>query len=437
MSDPAKFPSMTTASPITLTIEKNGTFTGVTTIYLVLYGEQDGKFAYYDWPSSTWKEAVKGTAFPAFAYTVELTAGPKVITTVTVPYLNGARLYVSYDKKPVFTPTSTTGIAAPTPWNPSDSLHETIVDKFEFTTNQDPGSGMVKLNVNTTCVDFFGIPIQFKIKGYKGATTQSEIVEYNRGITNQRSAIYTGISTIDNFKKLIQGPSSTTKDNFYRIVSPNRGLGSIGVFPKDYLDNYINNTWDNVFGKAKGAPTIYLENINPNVLPVGTPTWKYIGSMNASNELEFTCSNSTNGIAPFVNKAKVTIAKPDSATVFLNEITALGSKIGTGTDTDVTDCKNFLTAQLGAAICRTVFHMIGDDNTSGISMWSKYSNFYQQKTEKYGKQAINDYYSQILHNNSIDNICYSIPFSDQYDFSSFAAVFKPTVFSVIINDATS
>ena len=189
----------------------------------------------------------------------------------------------------------------------------------------------------------FCIPLQFKIAGKSGDGTATPDAEFDCGITVDRGTIFTALQGDAHYKTLVQGPDGATKDNFYRIVSPNRATtaGLTSAFPADYYDAYIDYCWTKVFAASLPNPgEIYAVNINPNAVPVGTPTLQYTAKMNANDELVFTAQEGSAG--KWTDCATVTVAKPTNKQVLMNEIAA------TATGAKATDAKNFVVAQLGA-----------------------------------------------------------------------------------------
>jgi len=426
-----------TATAVTnapMTIQTVANFPANIEVYLVLYGQQGASYVTYDWSTSTWKKITDGMTLPVFSTkTGTATNKPTDLATVSVPNLNSARLYVSYGKSPVFKGANG-GLTQPNPYKGDDALHEFMVDKVEFT-SQTIDNGMYELSINTTAVDFFGIPLQYEIAGHAGAGPKTPNADFKVGVTATREDIYNDIFSDPIFRRLLQRPDGGNGTNYYRAISPDLSISKgVDGFPDDWFDSYIDHCWSNVF-KPNGAG-INLVNINPLHVPVGVPTEQYLGKMDngGSNELQFEVQ--TGGAGNWSTVATVRVDKPNTKQVFMGTVQASGTAVGSGTQTDVDNAIGFLTAQLSAAIVRTCLHVLDADGNSTSTTQATYSNFFKQQVAYYQNDAANgftnDLYSEVLHNHSIDHKCYSSPYSDQYGFSTFKAVFNPTKWNVLL-----
>ena len=80
--------------------------------------------------------------------------------------------------------------------------------------------------------------------------------------------------------------------------------------------------------------------------------------------------------------------------------------------------------------------MSDQGNYTDSTVQATYDNYYKQRVVAFENDPANGYandlYSQVLHNHSIDNKCYSSPYSDQYGWSAFKAVFNPTAWDVLV-----
>ena len=428
----------TTASTYPMTIKTAGTMPAGTEVYLVAYGQNASGYVYYDWDNGDWKPVTDGVSLPSHNYKTTATGAPETIITIDVPELSGARVYVSYGKAVDFKGNVGNGVSTPNPWKASDPMHKSMVDKIEFTTSNN--SGLYDLSINTTCVDFFGIPLSYKVSGYAGATTKSPSVTFEEGITATRAEIYNDINSDPIFRKLLQRPDGGGADSYYRILAPGTSIvKDVDNFPNNFFDSYIDYCWTKVFTTEAGAPYIELENINPLHVPVGVPTIMYRGSMKNNNgvdQLVFTASagNPTDGFTPV---AEVVVDRPTTLQVMTGTIDATATPIGNGNAGDATSAKGFVTAQLSAAICRTNLHVMDASGKCTTStQWADFNNFYKQDVAPFENDPANGYandlYSQVLHNHSINHRCYSSPYSDQYGWSAFSAVFNPTTWEVTL-----
>lgn len=161
-----------------------------------------------------------------------------------------------------------------------DPSYSTIFDKVEFTYN----SGGVW--INTTAVDFFGLPISLHMDG-----------EETKGLTSSRADIMSTLKAglTGEWSRLYLEYGGQT----LRVVAPNKAIGRPSAdenFPDDYLATYIDAVWtyyasDNevsvncaeLYDKAPESKAVYTGNLgNGNLfyngdgtvadLPNGMPT---------------------------------------------------------------------------------------------------------------------------------------------------------------------
>lgn len=170
--------------------------------------------------------------------------------TVSVPQMNGGRINVSYGSKLKLRANADpgqpcgVGIVQPSESDANDPSYFIIYDKIEFTLNgqySDPPS--TAIFVNTTQVDFFGIPMQIQLDGARGKQLSGKLNVDRAGVFQAFAASTTPAA----FQKLIV-VNPQTKDNV-RITAPNKfptvfTPQSPGTpFPADYFDPHIVAFW--------------------------------------------------------------------------------------------------------------------------------------------------------------------------------------------------
>lgn len=239
-------------------------------------------------------------------YAVQLTTLPKnAAGTACVMYLPACtgRVYVSIGQALCLTvnPGSPTTISDPNGFDPLDPNYLVLYDKFEFNlVPPDSANGVAGgIWIDTTAVDFFGIPMTLTMNGLTAGLTQSR--------ADLLSLIGSALGSAPwNVLTLTTAGSNGTIT--LRVMSPNEAIGSATAaanFPDDYLDDYIDAIW-----------TFYTE----NQLSIDCSQLIGIDGLNitSSNSL-FTGQVDTSGNFVFTNASPTTtvsLPKPTSNDVF-------------------------------------------------------------------------------------------------------------------------
>ena len=151
-----------------------------------------------------------------------------------LPYLVSGRIYFAIDGK-LSIPVSGGIPTLPSGWNPklngaTNPNYDVLFDWFEYTCC---GAGET-LTVNTTQVDMFGLPLAI---GLNPSSNNSPPGIPTVGVGSGKYAdIYSTFSKTADVDKLIV----TSGGKNIRILAPGHGI-SDSVFPKTYLDDYINS----------------------------------------------------------------------------------------------------------------------------------------------------------------------------------------------------
>ena len=187
-----------------------------------------------------------------------------------------------------------------------------------------------------------------------------------------RDAIFAAIRGNSDFSGLVVA-------NGMRVIAPGHGIDS-GVFSPTYLDSYINAVWNQYSGSTLTV------NANGN-----TYTGQVSGGM-------FRFSG---GVAPF--------AKPTTQNVFYcNGALAAPNDGVTGP----------IAAVLGAGFNRST--LLSDSNQPDTDAGTFYAG------------APTNYYSQAMHNNSVDGKAYGFPFDDVAGFASYIQDTAPSQITLVL-----
>ena len=178
-------------------------------------------------------------------YAQPLTSFPKnsagTAYVMNLPACTG-RVYVSIGQALCLTVNvgSATTISDPNGFDALDPNYYVIYDKFEF--NLVPPDPTLNIAggvwIDTTAVDFFGIPMTLSMNGLTAGLTQS-----------RASLLTTLASTLaSNPWNLLSlnAPSALGGSGALRVMSPNEAIGSSNAaanFPTDYFDDYIAAIW--------------------------------------------------------------------------------------------------------------------------------------------------------------------------------------------------
>ncbi len=179
-------------------------------------------------------------------YAVQLTSLPQSGSAyvMNLPACTG-RVYISIGQAlclNVNTGGNTT-ISDPNGFNPLDPNYFVIYDKFEF--NLVPANPTLKIAggvwIDTTAVDFFGIPFTLTMNKQTAGLTQTRASL----LSTLSTALGTGASNPWSLLTL-DAPVPNGSSVVLRVMSPDETIGSTNPaanFPSDYLDDYIAAIW--------------------------------------------------------------------------------------------------------------------------------------------------------------------------------------------------
>jgi hypothetical protein len=177
-------------------------------------------------------------------------------TVIQFPRLSAVRIYFSFDKK-LDVVVGENGIpGSPIGWA-NDANFQTLFDWIEATWEVNKTD--TTLGANTTQVQMFGMPITLSVTGFDANKQPVTLTcGSSRGVSRHQ--------IIDAFKqapapwnKLVISDAATGEDS--RVLAPNAAMGFEQLFPKNQLDDYINQVWTKY---ATEALTATAENVTFN-----------------------------------------------------------------------------------------------------------------------------------------------------------------------------
>lgn len=159
-------------------------------------------------------------------------------TIVQLPRLSAIRIYFSFDKK-LYVTVGEDGIpSSPAGWL-KDSNFQTLFDWIEATWEVNETD--MTLGGNTSQVDMFGLPFALSLTGFDANKQPLTVTGgFTRG--GLRHQIFNALKqTPAPWNKLVISDAATGED--YRVLSPYKGMELDQLFPRNQLDDYINQVW--------------------------------------------------------------------------------------------------------------------------------------------------------------------------------------------------
>jgi len=349
-------------------------------------------------PDDKWYHVVDATGKLALCtstggkYSADYNFNLGTTTTMNIPTLRAARLYISFDKK-LLLQVNDQGIPTPPSGydsSPTNVNYGTTWDFVEWTYNPaaPKSSGW---NGNLTLVDSVNIPIDFRIIGTDEVGTK---IDATRGfLPGGYSKFIKSLKATPPFAKLVLPGTG-------RVLAPNIGILDTAsptgpVFNKNYYDTYINQVWN----KYKTEVLVAQTNLQG----------KWTGKV-ANGKMTFTQQNGQPKLQPIVFR------KPTTREVFAcGDICASGCGTAGSPQEDV---NNQIRAALLAAFNRSTLlsnTVIGIKGTSG----------YCQKPGQFYQTAKTNFYAKYIHENARKGLAYTFGIDDVCDQSSFVAVRIP------------
>jgi hypothetical protein len=156
-------------------------------------------------------------------------------TIIQLPRLSALRIYFSFDKKLNITVGDKGIPSSPAGWV-KDTNFQTLFDWVEAT--WEVNASDMTLGGNTTQVDMFGLPFALSLIGFD-ANKQPLTVTGGFSHGGLRHQIFEAFKKISApWNKLV---ISDGED--YRVISPYHGMELDELFPRNQLDDYINQVW--------------------------------------------------------------------------------------------------------------------------------------------------------------------------------------------------
>ena len=317
-----------------------------------------------------------GNSYPNYNFTLAES------TQLKLPPGSG-RIYISMGQ-PMYmsvTPAGSNGIsgyAGPNPQNPTDPNINTHYDWYEYTSGLN-ADGTNNIYINTTQVDYFGLPLLLDLwDGNSGITLG--------GVTSGhgQTGINESIANID-AEYTAQTPSAfhLTPVSSLRIPSPDKSTFVAGQPNATYFDSYVSSVW-----------SYYTT----NSLSVTLGNRVFTGTVQGANFV-FTEPNPVAGAAG----ASYPIGEPTT-----ENVVACDGVFGTDTFSSLpnSDPRKGVESGIETALCATFNRHI----VQNPSEWATPADYYLA--------APANYYAQFWHNHSVGALAYGFPYDDFDGYSS-------------------
>ncbi|OJJ43886.1 hypothetical protein ASPZODRAFT_145820 [Penicilliopsis zonata CBS 506.65] len=358
--------------------------TGTTTADALFLLQSNGTTAYY--PTSP------STTLSALAVDCAIAVSSAGTTSLTVPYLSGARLWFSRGSQPLtFYLNPGPALVEPSVSNTSDVNYEIAWDFCEFTFTS------TELYANITYVDFVCLPIALSLTDTQGATQTVSGMPAD-GLQTVCDALQAQNETDGaGWDQLVITSSSTGA--YLRAVSPNTGIAMDDTLFDGYYDTYVTEVWDMYTDTELTVDT---------QISYGDVTGKVVEDDEDDDEDEEQVLTFTDGVAIYTT--------PASADIF-------SCSSGPFTPSGTTE-KDDITARLAAAFNRSTL-LIDSNQPEGEVV----STYYQAD--------ITNHYARICHATDLDGEGYAFPYddvgpTDGADISGSVVSSSPALWTVVV-----
>ena len=322
-----------------------------------------------------------GNSYPDYHFTLAQSG------TLKLPPGSG-RIYISMGS-PMYMPVTAAGsngingYAGPNPQNPTDPNINTHYDWYEYTSGLN-ADGTNNIYINTTQVDYFGLPLLLDLWDGKNGITLG-------GVTSGhgQTGINESIAAIDT-EYAAQTPAAfhLTPVSSLRIPSPDKSTFVPGQPNATYFDSYISSVW-----------SYYTT----NSLSVTLGSRVFTGTVQGDNFV-FTEPNPVPGAAG----AAYPIGEPTT-----ENVVACDGVFGTDTFSGLpsSDPRRGVESGIETALCATFNRHIVENP----SEWANPADYYLA--------APANYYAQFWHNHSVGALAYGFPYDDFDGYSSTVVSF--------------
>ncbi|KAL7929491.1 glycoside hydrolase family 64 protein [Trichoderma chlorosporum] len=291
--------------------------------------------------------------------------GPGQSRALTVPRLDGARIWFSLESPLTFLLNPGPAVVEPSATNPADPNYGFRWAFAEFTLND------VELYVNVSYVDFFSVPVSLQLENGAGAVTSVEGMP--AGALDEicgQLRTQAGVDGAGWDRLVVQNGSSGQN---LRALSPNSGKVMFPGLFDGYYSGYVDAAW-------KQYQTTDL------VVNMQFADWgNAVGRVDASSQqLEFSCGGD-GGVFGF--------GKPSEADIFSCDSGPFAHGAG------VSDKQLNVGARLAAALNRSTL-LDGGSHPEG------------EDVSMYYKEAVTNHYARICHGVSLGGRGYAFPYDD-------------------------
>jgi len=321
-----------------------------------------------------------------------LNLGAQTTYDVMLPQLRATRIFFSFDRGLVVTATAEGAPpSAPPGWVQTDPNFNTLFDFAEFTWLDDvqPSNFTSTLGINATQVDMFGFAMLIALTGTDDAGTVGAVKKAGFNDSAARKKIFSALQSAGKpWRTLIMGDGRTVP---LRVIAPYHGI-EMGVFPANFLDDYIDQVW--TFYTRKQLSAMSENRTYAGTIQDGLMVFNEVGGPDPPFKFDKPTSK-----AAFENAMPVRGCVVNNPPAWCGRAGAIG-------------------ALMGAGFMRTT--LLAATNLNKCAVKSFYQN------------APVNMYAETFHQYSLRQLAYSFGFDDTCDQSSFIQIHDPTKLQITI-----
>lgn len=320
-----------------------------------------------------------------------LNLGTANVIDVMLPQIEAARIYLSIGN-PVLVTATAEGAppSSPPGWAPGDPNYKILFDWAEFTWTPEPNPMFTTTwGGNVTQVDMFGFAMLLALSG---SADDGTAVTRKAGFSDTAAGlkIFKDLKAAGSpWNQLVIGRENPIP---LRVVAPYHGM-EMGVFPANFLDDYIDQVW--TFYTRKQLSATAENRTYAGTIQDGLMVFNEVGGPDPPFKFD----------------------KPTSKAAFENAMPARGC-VNVNTPPAWCGRAGVIGALMGAGFMRTTLMAATNLNKCGVK------SFYQN-------DPVN-VYAETFHQYSVRGLAYSFGFDDTCDQSSFIQIHDPTKLQITI-----
>ncbi|MBM4285183.1 MAG: hypothetical protein FJ128_08030 [Deltaproteobacteria bacterium] len=342
-----------------------------TNIYLIVTGRVGANYHHLDWATGEFPEcsaddntvpvAGQSDLYADYFTTLSSIKQPDGTYSFPIHQMEGGRVWLSFDKPVYLHINSATAIREPSTDTTADPNYQTRFDKLEITYNA------LGVTTNTTCVDFFCMPLVFELKD-NGASLGI------RGMNRYQQSVVQALAADSMLKSLVTP---------YRVLAPKTTNPSYQSYvPSNYFQPYVDYIWTNCWQ-------------DPGSLQVAAGGYNWTGQI--SGDVLTMTVDGLGEVHP-INKPTNSLDIFACAGVFNIDTV-------TFTEGEARKRDGAIKNEIVSALNRTVMHL-------ATSEWDNRNRYYQKNGLSDAHYRTN-IYSKILHDLAIDKRIYGFPYDEK------------------------